>query len=125
MADAIGVIPTPQPMSSAFLLVAALLGLLVPGGLFLIWLFNDATSVSAALHDRFAMAFVTDVVGSTLVLGCFFARRPVGPLKWPWFLVFCFGGTLCFGIPFYLWLNRRLAETRGHRHTSSMGTTTR
>jgi hypothetical protein len=93
------------------LLLVAAVGLLLPGGLFLYWLFFYATSLLDALSDKFAMAFVVDVVGTTFLLAYFFARYPPGPVKWPWFLVLSFGGTLWFGLAVYLWLNwRRPAE---------------
>jgi hypothetical protein len=89
----------------------AAVGLFLPGGLFLYWLFHDYTSLADAFSDRLALAFVVDVVGSTLLLAYVFARHPPGPVKWPWFLVLSFGGTLWFGIALYLWLNwRRAAE---------------
>ena len=94
------------------LLVVAAVGLAVPGGLFLYWLFRDATSLADALSDKLALAFITDVVGTTLLLAWYFARHPPGPVKWPWFLVLSFGGTLWFGLAVYLWLNGRRADGR-------------
>lgn len=96
-----------------WLLVVAGFGVLLPGGLFLYWLMHDSVSLSAAFSDRLALAFALDVVGSTALLAYLFARKPLGPVKWPWFLVLSLLGTLCFGIPFYLWLNwRRAPEPR-------------
>ena len=92
-----------------WLLVAAAVGLLLPGGLFLYWLFFDSASLAAALSDRLALAFVADVFASTFLLAYLFARKPLGPVKWYWFLVLSFLGTLCFGIPAYVWLNWRLS----------------
>jgi hypothetical protein len=92
-----------------WLLAVAAIGLVLPGGIFSYWLFHDAVSLQAALADRLAVAFGVDLAGSTLLLGFLFARRPIGPVKWPWFLVLSFLGTLWFGIPMYLWLNWRRA----------------
>ena len=101
------------------LLLVAAVGLALPGGLFLYWLVHDATSLADALSDRFAMAFVADVVGTTFLLAWYFARHPPGPVKWPWFLVLSFGGTLWFGLAVYLWLNRRRAADPAVERRSS------
>src|SRR5438105_7872944 len=83
----------------------ALVGLLVPGGLFLYWLFNDASSLGAALSDRMALAFFVDLLMSTFLLAYLFARKPLGPVKWPWFVALSLLGTLAFSIPLFVWLN--------------------
>ena len=91
-----------------WLLPVALLALVaLPGGLFLDWLFHDATTLAAALHDRFAVAFVVDVLLTTVVLAAYFARHPPGRWRWPWFVAFSLLTTLCFGLAIYWWLNQR------------------
>ena len=90
-----------------WLIVLAIVGMLAPGGLFLYWMLNDYTTLAAALSDRMAIAFFVDLVMSTLLLGCLFAKKPIGPVKWPWFIAFSFLGTLAFGIPLFIWLNWR------------------
>jgi hypothetical protein len=103
----------PGERADVWLLLVAAVGMLLPGGLFLYWLFHDYSSLEAALSDRLALAFALDLIGSTFLLGYLFARKPLGPVKWPWFLVFSFLGTLWFSIPLYLWLNwRRAPEPR-------------
>jgi len=92
-----------------WLLILAAIGLFAPGGLFLYWVLNDYTTLAAALSDRMAIAFAADLVISTFLLGYLFARRPLGPIRWPWFLALSFLGTLAFGIPMYIWLNWRRA----------------
>jgi hypothetical protein len=94
-----------------WLVFLAVVGLLAPGGLFLYWLINDYTSLSAALSDRMAVAFFLDLLMSTLLLAYLFAKRPPGPIKWPWFVALSLLGTLAFGIPLFLWLNWRRAAT--------------
>ena len=47
---------------------------------------------------------------STFFLAWLFARRPVGPTRWPRFIVLTLFGTLAFSIPFFLWLNWRQAS---------------
>ena len=90
-----------------WLLLVAAFGMLVPNGLFVYWLFTEFTSVSAALSDNLALAFTLDVFASTFFLSYLFARRPLGPYRWWWFLGLCLLGTLSFGLPMYLWLNWR------------------
>lgn len=95
-----------------WLVLLAAIGLLAPGGLFLYWMQHDYTTLSAALSDRMAVAFFLDLVLSTFLLGYFFARKPIGPVKWYWFVVLSFLGTLAFSIPLFLWLNWRRATPR-------------
>jgi len=96
-----------------WLLPLSVIGLLVPGGLFLFWLLHDYSSLSAALSDRMAIAFFLDLLMSALLLSYFFARKPLGPVKWPWFLALSLLGTLAFSIPLFVWLNWRRAPAPG------------
>ncbi len=89
------------------LILLAAIGLLAPGGLFLYWLLNDYSSLSAALSDRMALAFLLDLLMSTFLLAYLFAKRPLGPVKWPWFVALSLLGTLAFSIPLFIWLNWR------------------
>jgi hypothetical protein len=77
------------------------------GGLFLYWAANDFTTLAAALHDRFALAFIADLLVTTGALTVYFAKRPPGRYRWPWFLALSLLSTLAFGLAMYLWLNRR------------------
>jgi hypothetical protein len=95
-----------------WLLIVALIGNLIPGGLFLYWVINDYSSVSAALADTLAVAFFVDLLMSTFVLAYLFARKPLGPIKWPWFVALSLLGTLAFSIPLFIWLNWRRARPR-------------
>jgi hypothetical protein len=96
-----------------WLILVAAVGLLGPGGLFLYWLFNDYSSISAALSDRMALAFFVDLLMSTFLLAYLFARKSLGPVKWPWFVLLSLLGTLAFSIPLFIWLNwRRAAAPR-------------
>ena len=36
-----------------------------------------------------------------------FAIKPIGKIKWGWFVVLSLLGGLAFSIPFYWWLNKR------------------
>jgi hypothetical protein len=101
-----------------WLLVIAILGMLLPNGVFLYWLLQDYSSLSAAFSDKLALAFVLDVFGATALLTYLFARKPVGPVRWPWFLGLSLIGTLCFSIPLYLWLNWRHAAKPGLSFTA-------
>ena len=88
-----------------WLLMLAGIGLAAPGGLFLYWLLNDYSSLAAALSDRMAVAFFVDLLMSTFLLAYLFARKPLGSVKWPWFIALSLLGTLAFGIPLFIWLN--------------------
>src|SRR5437899_10992686 len=88
-----------------WLVFLAVIGLLAPGGLFLCWLLNDYSSLSAALSDRMALAFFLDLLISTLLLSYLFARKPLGSVKWHSFLALSLPGTLAFGIPLFIWFN--------------------
>jgi len=94
-----------------WLVTVALIGLVVPGGLFLFWLLHDYSSLAAALADRMALAFFVDLLMSTFLLAYLFARRPLGPVKWPWFVALSLLGTLAFSIPLFIWLNWRRAPS--------------
>jgi len=89
------------------LLLFAFFGLIVGDGLFLVWLMNDFHGLGPVLQDRLALSFMVDAVLTLLILTIHFARRPPGPVRWPWFVVLSLVGGLCFGIPFYWWLNHR------------------
>lgn len=95
-----------------WLLAIALFGLVVPNGLFVYWAAVELTTIGEVLANRLAVAFMIDAVMALVVLAYLFAVRPLGPVRWPWFVVLSLVGGLGFSIPFYIWLNRRL-EGRG------------
>jgi hypothetical protein len=97
---------TPVPGAGWLLLVAAF-GLAVPNTLFLYWLFVDFSGWSAVLHNRLALAFMIDAFMALGLMAAWFARRPIGPVRWPWFVVLSLLGGLGFSLPFYYWLNTR------------------
>lgn len=90
-----------------WLLVVAVVGFVVPGGLFLYWLFHDYTTLRAAFQNRLALAFLVDLLITTGVLAAYFAKSPPGRYRWPWFVAFSLLGTLAFGLAFYRWLSKR------------------
>ena len=90
-----------------WLLLIALVGLFVPNGLFVYWLFAEFSGFGAVLHDKLALAFILDALLALVVLTAYFAKRPIGPIAWPWFIVLSFIGGLGFSLPFYYWLNQR------------------
>ncbi|HEV8124856.1 MAG TPA: hypothetical protein VGP80_11460 [Gemmatimonadales bacterium] len=91
------------------LLVIAAFGFLVPNGFFIYWLFVDFHSLHQVLGDRLALGFILDVLVAMLLLAWYYARRPIGPVRWPWFVVLSLAGGLGFSLPLYWWLNRRHA----------------
>ena len=93
-----------------WLLIVAIVGLIIGDGLFLYWLLYDSPSLSQVLEDRLALAFMVDAALTLGILTVYFARTPPGRFRWPWFVAFSLLGGLCFGLPFYWWLNRRGSE---------------
>ena len=89
-------------------LLFAIAGNVVPGGLFLYWV-RDHMSLRAMVSDTLAVAFFIDLLMSMLFLSYLFAKKRIGPVKWPWLIVATLLGTLAFGAPLFLWLNWRLS----------------
>src|SRR5207253_6651663 len=103
------------PRPGAWLLVVALLGLVVPNGFFLYWLFFEFQGFGPVLADRLALGFILDVALTLIVLSVYFARHPLGTIGWPWFVVLSFAGGIGFSLPLYYWLNRRPASRRNEQ----------
>jgi len=95
-----------------WLLAIAIFGLVVPNGLFLYWAAVEFSTVGEVLANRLAVAFMIDAFMALGLLAYLFAVRPLGPVRWPWFVLLSLVGGLGFSIPFYVWLNRRLERHR-------------
>ena len=93
--------------------LVALFGLIVPNGLFVHWLLTGYHGVGPMLENQLALSFMLDVLLVLVILCVYFARRPIGPIRWPWFLLLSLLGGLGFSLPLYYWLN--------HRETSPAG----
>ena len=93
------------------LVLFAFVGLIVGDGLFIYWLAHDLQGFEAVLQNRLALSFIIDATLTLGLLTVYFARTPPGPYRWPWFLVLSLVGGLCFGLPFYWWLNKRAGTT--------------
>lgn|SRR5262249_29040566 len=93
------------------LLVVALIGLLVPNGFFVHWLFTGYHGPGPVLEDQLALGFILDCFMALALLAGYFARHPIGPVRWYWFVVLSLVGGLGFSLPLYWWLNRRPAAT--------------
>ena len=89
------------------LLVVALFGLIVPNGIFIYWLIFEFQGIGAMLQDRLALGFMLDVLLVVVVMSVYFARHPLGAVKWYWFTVLSFVGGLGFSLPMFYWLNQR------------------
>lgn len=89
------------------LLIVALFGLFVPNGLFIYWAFTEFSSVADVLDNKLALAFIIEAFLVLGIMSVYFARNPIGKLRWPWFVAFSLIGGLGFGIPFYYWCNKR------------------
>lgn len=99
---------TPSTKKAApWLPVIALIGLIVPNGFFIYWLAFEFQGFGPILQDKLALGFILDVLLVLIVLSVYFARHPLGPVRWPWFVVLSLVGGLGFSLPLYYWLNRR------------------
>jgi hypothetical protein len=90
-----------------WLLLVAFLGFVVPNGFFLYWLLFEFHGLSPVLQDKLALGFMLDVLLALIILSVYFARRPIGHVKWYWFILLSLLGGLGFSLPLYYWLNRR------------------
>jgi len=89
------------------LLLIALFGLFVPNGIFIYWLFTEFHSVGDVMNNRLALGFIIEAFVVLGLLAYWFAKNPVGKIKWYWFVVLSLIGGIGFGLPFYYWLNKR------------------
>jgi hypothetical protein len=94
-----------------WLLVIAIFGLIVPNGYFIYWLVHDYNGIAPVLENRLAIAFILDAFITLGLLTVHFAHHPPGRYRWPWFVAFSIAGGLCFGLPFYWWINGRGRST--------------
>ncbi len=60
-------------------------------------------------QSRLALAFIIDVFLTMCLLAYYFARKPIGRVRWPWFVLLSLMGGLAFSLPLYWWLNKRSA----------------
>ena len=90
-----------------WLVAVALFGLLVPNGIFVYWLLTEFNGVGPVVENKLALAFMIEAFLVLGIMTIFFARNPIGRVKWYWFVVLSLIGGLGFGIPFYYWWNKR------------------
>src|SRR4029079_13709832 len=90
-----------------WLLLVAAFGFVVPNGFFIYWLFNEFHGVAPVLRHNLALRFMLDLTVTPVILTVYFAKHPLGPVRWPWFVLLSFMGGLGFSLPLYYWLNRR------------------
>ena len=93
------------------LLIVALFGLIVPNGFFLKWLFTEYNGIAPVLDNHLALAFILDAFMAMTLLAIYFARKPIGRVRWHWFVVLSLIGGLGFSLPMYWWLNTRSEQT--------------
>ena len=93
------------------LLAVALFGLVVPNGMFFYASFHNPNSCGGVTHNLLASSFMLDAFVAMGLLAYFFAVRPIGPVKWYWFILLSLLGGLAFSLPLYWWLNSRREAT--------------
>jgi hypothetical protein len=89
------------------LLVLSFIGLIGPNGLFIYWMLHEYNGIAGVLQDKLALAFIADAFLALGILAYYFAKTPIGRVRWYWFVVLSLIGGLGFSVPFYLWLNNR------------------
>jgi hypothetical protein len=89
------------------LLIIALFGLIVPNGIFIYWLFTEFHGVGEVLQNKLALAFIIDAFLAMFLLAYWFAVKPIGKVRWYWFIALSIIGGLGFSLPFYWWLNEK------------------
>ena len=89
------------------LLLIALFGLFVPNGIFIYWLFTEFGGGADVTGNKLAVAFIIDAFMAMFLLAYWFAVKPIGKVRWYWFIVLSIVGGLGFSIPFYWWLNQK------------------
>lgn len=89
------------------LLIIALFGLFVPNGIFLYWLFTEHKGPMDFVNDRLALGFIIDCFMAVGLIAWYFAKNPIGRIKWYWFILLSLIGGLGFSLPFYYLLNKR------------------
>ena len=90
-----------------WLLLVALVGFVVPNGFFVYWLLVEFHGLGPVLRNNLALGFILDVLVALVILSVYFARRPIGVVKWHWFILLSLLGGLGFSLPLYYWLNLR------------------
>ena len=96
-----------------WLVLVALFGLFVPNGIFVYWLLTEFDGVGGVIANKLALAFIIEAFLVLGIMSYYFARNPIGPVPWYWFVVLSLIGGLGFGIPFYYWLNKRAENGAG------------
>ncbi len=93
------------------LLAVALFGLLVPNGFFVYWMLYEFDGFGPVLQNRLALGFMLDVFLALIILSVYFARHPIGRVKWQWFVMLSLLGGFGFSLPLFYWLNSRTPQT--------------
>lgn len=89
------------------LLIVAILGLIIPNGLYLSWVLTRFDSVGAALNNELAVGFLIESIIATMLVAYRFHVSPLGKVRIHWFIILSLVGGVGFGIPAFYWLNKR------------------
>jgi len=89
------------------LLAVALFGLVVPNGMFVYASFHAPNGCGGITQNLLASSFMLDAFVAMGLLAYFFAVRPIGRVKWYWFILLSLLGGMAFSLPLYWWLNSR------------------
>jgi hypothetical protein len=89
------------------LLAVALFGLVVPNGMFFYASLHDPNGCGGVARNLLASSFMLDAFVAMGLLAYFFAMRPIGLVKWYWFVLLSLLGGMAFSLPLYWWLNSK------------------
>jgi hypothetical protein len=106
-AELVGLPADNQEDALMWLLVISAIGFVVPNGVFLYWLFNEYPGFAVIGSNHLAVAFIVDVFIAMLLLAYWYAKHPIGRVRWPWFIVLSLAGGLAFSLPLFWWLNEK------------------
>ena len=84
-----------------WLLLVALFGLFVPNGIFVYWLLTEFDGIGGVIANRLALPFIIEAFLVLGIMTYYFARNPIGPVRWYWFVVLSLIGAPGFEIPFF------------------------
>ena len=90
-----------------WLLAVSAFGFVVPNGLFLYWLRAEYQGLAQLWSNHLALAFILDAFIALALLAYWYARHPIGRVRWPVFVGLSIIGGLAFSLPLYWWLNDR------------------
>ena len=105
------------------LLIIAFFGLIVPNGIFIYYSAYEFSGLAEVMNNKLAIAFIIDAFMVLGFMSRYFYIRPIGKVKWYWFLILSLIGGLGFSLPFFWWLNSYRSDAGLDRNSISKNNT--